>query len=132
MKKLNFFLKNGNLRGRVLSDSCPSRRILRHLTSRWGILVLVTLYTGTKRFGELRREIEGISERMLTQTLQNLEQDGMVYRHDFDREVVPKIRTGVVATQPDKENTHVQPKEPRSRFQGQSGPGSPLRRENHC
>lgn len=84
MKKLNFFLKNGKLRGRVLSDSCPSRRILRHLTSRWGILVLVTLYTGTKRFGELRREIEGISERMLTQTLQNLEQDGMVYRHDFD------------------------------------------------
>lgn len=84
MKKLNSFLKNGKLRGRVLSGSCPSRRILLHLTSRWGILVLVTLYTGTKRFGELRREIEGISERMLTQTLQNLEQDGMVYRHDFD------------------------------------------------
>lgn len=83
-KKMDAFLENGKLRGRVLKEDCPSRRILLHLTSRWGALVLVVLYAGTKRFGALRREIEGISERMLTQTLQRLEQDGMVHRHSFD------------------------------------------------
>lgn len=82
--KLHAFLKNGKLRGRVLKEDCPSRRILLHLTSRWGGLVLVALYPGTKRFNVLHREIEGISERMLTQALQRLEGDGMVLRRAFD------------------------------------------------
>lgn len=71
-------------RGKVLASACPSREILRHLTSRWGILVLVVLQDGTKRFSEIRREIEGVSERMLTQTLQQLEADGMLIRKSFD------------------------------------------------
>ena len=74
---------NGHNRGKVLAQACPSREILRHLTSRWGVLVLIVLQNGTKRFSEIRREIEGVSERMLTQTLQQLEQDGMVHRQDF-------------------------------------------------
>lgn len=75
----NFFEK-----GRVLSLNCPSRPILQHLTNRWGVLVMLVLYQQSpKRFSELRREIEGISERMLTQTLQQLEQDGMVARHAY-------------------------------------------------
>lgn len=67
-------------RGNVLASACPSRQILQHLTSRWGALVLVSLHSGTKRFSELRRMIDGISERMLTKTLQELEQDGMLIR----------------------------------------------------
>ncbi len=71
-------------RGRVLSENCPSRPILQHLTNRWGGLVMIVLLKGTHRFSELRRDIEGISERMLTQTLQQLEQDGMVHRQSFN------------------------------------------------
>lgn len=70
-------------RGNVLASSCPSRQILQHLTSRWGALVLVTLHSGTKRFNELRKAIDGISERMLTQTLQQLEEDGMLIRKSY-------------------------------------------------
>lgn len=71
-------------KGRVLSAQCPSRQILQHLTNRWGVLVMIVLANGTKRFSEIRREIEGVSERMLTQTLQQLEQDGMVHRKSYN------------------------------------------------
>ncbi|MGR6979942.1 winged helix-turn-helix transcriptional regulator [Testudinibacter sp. P27/CKL/0425] len=71
-------------RGYVLSAKCPSRQILQHLTNRWGGLVMIVLLNGTKRFSELRREIDGVSERMLTQTLQQLEQDGMLHRKSFN------------------------------------------------
>lgn len=64
----------------VMSETCPSREVLKHLTSRWGVLVLVALQGGTHRFGELRRKIGGVSERMLAHTLQLLEGDGMVDR----------------------------------------------------
>ena len=57
-------------KGNVLASACPSREILRRLTSRWGLLVLIVLRGGTHRFSELRRAIDGVSERMLTQTLQ--------------------------------------------------------------
>lgn len=81
---MNAFLENGRLRGHILQGNCPSRQILQHMTSHWGALVLVALYTGTKRFGALRRTVEGIRERMLTQTLQQLEGDGMVERRSFE------------------------------------------------
>lgn len=68
------------LRGDVMAAACPSREILRHLTSRWGVLVLISLLEGTRRFGDLRRRISGVSERMLAETLQALESDGMVLR----------------------------------------------------
>lgn len=71
-------------RGDVLAAACPSRQILQHLTSRWGALVLVSLHSGTKRFSELRRMIDGVSERMLTKTLQELEQDGMLVRKSYN------------------------------------------------
>lgn len=74
-------------RGNVLARDCPSRPVLQHLTSRWGALTMVVLATGTYRFGALRRQIAGISERMLAQTLQALEADGMVKRQAHD--VVP-------------------------------------------
>jgi len=67
-------------RGDVMSEHCPSREVLKHVTSRWGVLLLVALGDGALRFGELRRKVGGISERMLIQTLQWLEQDGFVQR----------------------------------------------------
>lgn len=66
--------------GNVMAPDCPSRPILQHLTSRWGALVMVALSLGPHRFSELRRRIKGISERMLAQTLQELEADGFVLR----------------------------------------------------
>lgn len=69
------------LRGDVMAAACPSREILAHLTSRWGVLVLLALLGGTQRFSQLRRSIGGVSERMLAQTLQQLEKDRMLKRH---------------------------------------------------
>ncbi len=74
-------------RGDVFSDRCPSREVLQHVTSRWGVLVLVALLDGTHRFSDLRRKVAGVSERMLAQTLQWLEADGLVRRQAFP--VVP-------------------------------------------
>ena len=74
-------------RGDLMAEACPSREILKHVTSRWGLLVLMALETRTLRFGELRRTVSGVSERMLAQTLQWLEADGMVDRKEF--QVVP-------------------------------------------
>ena len=54
---------------------------MQHLTSRWGALVMIALATGTHRFSGLRRQIGGVSERMLAQTLRQLEGDGFVHRH---------------------------------------------------
>ena len=67
-------------RGELFSVKCPSRTILNHVTSRWGVLVLVALMEGTHRFSELRRKVGGVSEKMLAQTLQCLEKDGFVKR----------------------------------------------------
>ncbi|HEY8327567.1 MAG TPA: helix-turn-helix domain-containing protein [Rhodanobacter sp.] len=67
-------------RGELLVAACPSREVLKHVTSRWGVLVLLVLETGVHRFSELRRAIGGVSERMLAQTLQWLESDGLVDR----------------------------------------------------
>ncbi len=67
-------------RGEVFAVECPSRDILKHVTSRWGVLVLVALMEGRHRFSDLRRKIGGVSEKMLAQTLQQLEQDGFIDR----------------------------------------------------
>jgi len=66
--------------GGLFAPACPSRTVLDHVTSRWGVLVLVALQEGTLRFSELRRKVPGVSEKMLAQTLQALEQDGFVLR----------------------------------------------------
>ena len=68
------------LRGDLMAADCPSREVLRHVTSRWGVLVLIALGQGTCRFSALRRMVGGVSERMLAQTLQWLEHDGLVDR----------------------------------------------------
>ncbi|MGW0996635.1 winged helix-turn-helix transcriptional regulator [Streptomyces sp. NPDC002523] len=72
---------------------CPYRLVLEHLTSRWGVLVLIELLDGSRRFSELRRAIGTlgrISEKMLAQTLQTLERDGLVHR-DAKPVIPPRV-----------------------------------------
>ncbi|MFF3750806.1 winged helix-turn-helix transcriptional regulator [Streptomyces sp. NPDC002018] len=64
----------------VFSRQCPSRSTLEHATGRWGSLTLGALYEGGRRFNELRRRVDGVSEKMLAQTLHALERDGLVRR----------------------------------------------------
>lgn len=64
----------------VFARNCPSRGVLDHLTGRWGVLVMAGLRKGPARFNALRRRIDGVSEKMLAQTLHALERDGFVRR----------------------------------------------------
>ncbi|MEU7697125.1 winged helix-turn-helix transcriptional regulator [Streptomyces sp. NPDC015492] len=64
----------------VFARACPSRGTLEHVTGRWGSLTLGALHEGTFRFNELRRRVDGVSEKMLSQTLHALERDGLVHR----------------------------------------------------
>jgi len=70
----------------LLTEGCPTRVVLDHVTSKWGVLVLLALSDGTHRWGELRRAVDGISEKMLAQTLRTLEADSLV-----DRDARPTI-----------------------------------------
>ncbi|MGW3152279.1 winged helix-turn-helix transcriptional regulator [Streptomyces sp. NPDC001177] len=69
---------------------CPYRLVLEHVTSRWGVLVLIKLLDRPYRFSELRRAIGRVSEKMLTQTLQTLERDGLVHR-DAKPVIPPRV-----------------------------------------
>ncbi|WP_297513077.1 helix-turn-helix domain-containing protein [uncultured Caulobacter sp.] len=86
-RPLSEVVAEGGLQGNVMAVACPSREVLNHVTSRWGVLVLMALETGALRFSQLRRQVGGVSERMLAQTLKQLEGDGFVRRQAF--EVVP-------------------------------------------
>jgi DNA-binding HxlR family transcriptional regulator len=71
-------------------ELCPYRLVLEHVTSRWGVLVLIELAEHPRRFSELRRAIGRVSEKMLAQTLQTLERDGMVLR-DAQPVIPPRV-----------------------------------------
>ncbi|MER6775988.1 MULTISPECIES: helix-turn-helix domain-containing protein [unclassified Streptomyces] len=64
----------------VFHTDCPARDVVDHVTSRWGIWVLISLRSNDLRFYELRESIQGISEKMLAQTLRALVEDGLVWR----------------------------------------------------
>ena len=72
--------------GNLYAPECPSRGVLEHVTSRWGVLVLVALRKDMYRFSALRRKVAGVSEKMLSQTLRALEADGFV-----SRTVIPEV-----------------------------------------
>jgi DNA-binding HxlR family transcriptional regulator len=76
--------------GEVFTEGCPTRVVLDHVLSKWGTLVLMALTDGTLRWGELRRTVGGISEKMLASTLRTLEADGFVHRESFP-EVPPRV-----------------------------------------
>lgn len=85
------------LLGQVLSNECPSREILEHLTNKWSVLVLRCLSEGVHRFSELKQRIEGVSEKMLAQTLKMLEQDGFILRTVYPV-VPPKVEYQLTIT----------------------------------
>jgi DNA-binding HxlR family transcriptional regulator len=73
-----------------LHADCPGREVFNHIASRWGMLVILTLSNGPLRFHLLRDQIEGVSEKMLSQTLKLLARDGLITR-SVDPSVPPKV-----------------------------------------
>ena len=67
--------------GNVYSAQCPTRQILDRIGDKWAVLILLLLENEPARFNSLRRMIDGISQKMLSQTLKSLERDGLVRRH---------------------------------------------------
>jgi DNA-binding HxlR family transcriptional regulator len=95
--------------GHVVFDSpyradCPARRILDRIGDRWTVLVVGVLADGEARFSELSRRIEGVSKKMLTQTLRGLERDGLVRRT-----VYPEVPVRVVYALTDAGRTLCEP-----------------------
>ena len=74
----------------VLAAACPTRQVINRIGDRWSLLVLYALEGGTLRFQELRRAVDGVSQKMLTQTLRTLERDGLVQRTVYAT-VPPKV-----------------------------------------
>jgi len=74
----------------VLAAACPTRQVINRIGDRWSLLVLYALEGGTLRFQELRRAVDGISQKMLTQTLRLLERDGLVARKIYPS-VPPRV-----------------------------------------
>jgi DNA-binding HxlR family transcriptional regulator len=64
----------------VLDQACESRQALDRIADKWSVLVVYALVDGPRRHGELLRTIEGVSQKMLTQTLRSMERDGLVER----------------------------------------------------
>ncbi|KND37236.1 winged helix-turn-helix transcriptional regulator [Streptomyces acidiscabies] len=83
-------------RGRydVLHTDCPARDVVDHVTSRWGVWILISLRSNGLRFYELRESIQGISEKMLAQTLRALVQDGLVWR-EVEPTTPPQVTYGL-------------------------------------
>ena len=83
-------IEESPIRPNILDPNCGSRRVLDVIADKWTMITVYTLAQGTKRFGQLQREIGGISQRMLTQTLRDLERDGVVKRTVYPV-VPPKV-----------------------------------------
>jgi len=73
----------------VMNPDCPSRKVLERIADKWTSLVIFALAERTMRYGELQRRIGGVSQKMLTQTVRSLEQDGLVARKIYP--VVPPM-----------------------------------------
>lgn len=78
----------------VFHTDCPARDVVDHVTSRWGVWVLISLRSNNLRFYELRESIRGISEKMLAQTLRALVQDGLLWR-EVEPTTPPQVTYGL-------------------------------------
>ncbi|WP_439473132.1 winged helix-turn-helix transcriptional regulator [Brevundimonas sp.] len=94
-------------RGDVYAAECPTRQLLDRIADKWTTLLLTTLDGGEMRFNALKRRIEGVSQKMLSQTLRQMERDGLVLRHveatvpvSVTYEITPLGRTLVAALTP--------------------------------
>jgi DNA-binding HxlR family transcriptional regulator len=85
---LNF--SNNNL------DKCPAETTLSLISGRWKLLILISVFDGIKRFGQLQKELEGISQKVLTQQLRELESDGLIHREVYP-EIPPKVEYSLTA-----------------------------------
>lgn len=74
----------------VFARDCASRDVVENVAAKWGILALAALHGGNYRFNALRRRVDGISEKMLAQTLQSLERDGLVHR-EVQASIPPRV-----------------------------------------
>ncbi len=74
----------------VFARDCTSRFVLGNVTGKWGGLALAALHDGSYRFNALRRRVDGVSEKMLAQTLQALERDGLVHR-EVQATIPPRV-----------------------------------------
>jgi len=91
MEKFNdCFTLDNKEPGNVLREACPAREVLEVLVSKWTLLIIHALSDGASRPGDLRRKIQGISEKVLSQNLKELESRNLVTRTVF-REVPPKV-----------------------------------------
>ncbi|HEY9674002.1 MAG TPA: helix-turn-helix domain-containing protein [Waterburya sp.] len=70
--------------------SCPVERTLEVIGGRWKVLILRELFQGVKRFGQLHRALHGITQKMLTQQLREMEEDGIIHREVY-LQVPPKV-----------------------------------------
>ncbi|MEP0799654.1 helix-turn-helix transcriptional regulator [Funiculus sociatus GB2-A5] len=74
----------------IFNANCPTQQVLDTIANKWSVIVVYSLSFGTKRHSELQRQINGVSQKMLTQTLRNLERDGLVVRKVYPV-VPPKV-----------------------------------------
>lgn len=79
-----------NLPPNILNPYCPSRQVLEMLANKWTLLIVRVLSQGTRRYGEIQREAGGVTQKMLTQTLRELEANGIVRRIAYPV-VPPKV-----------------------------------------
>lgn len=80
----------------VLMRTCPSRLSLTHIANKWTALIVIVLGDGRQRFGDLRAAVDGISGKVLTETLRVLERDGLVKRHVY-AEMPPRVEYELTA-----------------------------------
>ncbi len=74
----------------VMSEVCPSRPVLALIADKWTMLILPALQNGPRRNSELLRAVGGVSQKMLTQTLRELERNGLIERRDYG-EIPPRV-----------------------------------------
>jgi DNA-binding HxlR family transcriptional regulator len=80
----------------VAREACPLREVLDRVSGKWSVQILVATVRGPIRFTELERSIDGVSRRMLTLTLRNLERDGLLHRTVYPT-VPPKVEYSATA-----------------------------------
>ncbi|GLY88445.1 winged helix-turn-helix transcriptional regulator [Actinoallomurus iriomotensis] len=82
--------------GDAFDPDCPTRLVLDRIGDRWTVLILLTLRDGPRRFTELRRKVNGVTPKVLTQTLRAMERDGLVTREVY-AEVPPRVEYTLTA-----------------------------------
>ena len=80
----------------VMTATCPSRTSLARIANKWTAMVVIALSAGRMRFRDLRTTVDGISAKVLTETLRDLERDGIVTRHVY-AEVPPRVEYELTA-----------------------------------